>query len=534
MIMTKPTASWALLAAGLAFTSFSAAASKPYDVVEVPLAQLAADLAGGKTTSVAVTKAYIERIHADSAPYHALIRIAPDALKQAQASDARRAHGKALGPLDGIPILLKDNIEVHGMPATAGSYALAGNFPLRESEVARRLRAAGAVLLGKTNLDQWAGMRTTETFNGSTVGGGPHNPYDLTRSTSGSSSGSGVAAALSFAAATVGTETSGSVVSPSSFMGLVGMKPSIALVSRRGIVPISLTQDTAGPMARSVTDAAMLLTVMAGSDPGDPWSKDADAHKGDYAQGLDAGSLKGVRLGVLRDMSAYNADTAAVFDQALEVLKAQGAELVEIPVRIFEDLSQEQRLILLYDFKEDINNYLASTPPSVKTRTLTDLIAFDKADSRESMHANDIFEISNQTEGGRQNPEYMKTLEYAKRRAGAEGIDRAVRDYEVRALVVLTGRPASPILPDGPLSTLPVSQGIHPAGGDDLRCRRRLSTPDGADGLAPRVATRIVLHRPEVVRAGAIFSGLCLRASVSCTRAAASSGYGEINTVARD
>jgi amidase len=254
---------------------------------------------------------------------------------------------------------------------------------------------------------------------------------------------------MSFAAATVGTETSGSVVCPASFMGLVGLKPSIALVSRRGVVPISLTQDTTGPMARSVSDAAILLTAMAGSDSGDPWSREADTHATDYAKGLDAASLKGAKLGVLRGMSGYNDKTAAVFDKALEVLKAQGAELVEIPIDLFEDLSQEQRLILIADFKEDINAYLATTPPTVKSRTLTDLIAFDQADAREKGHRQDIFELSEKTVGGRQNPDYIKTLEYAKRRAGAEGIDRAVNEYGVRALVVLTGGAAEPIPKDG-------------------------------------------------------------------------------------
>lgn len=449
----------ACLTTALALNSIAWADTKPDDIVEVPMAQIATDLAAGKTTSVAVTNAYIARIHALDAAYKAVILIAPDALEQAMASDRRRVEGKALGPLDGIPILLKDNIEVHGMPATAGSYALAQNLPARDSEVARRLRAAGAVLLGKANLDQWAGMRTCDTFNGSTVGGGPHNPYDLTRSTSGSSSGPGIAAALSFAAATVGTETSGSVVSPASFMGLVGMKPSIALVSRRGIVPISLTQDTAGPLARSVTDAAMLLTVMAGSDAADPWSLEADAHKADYARGLNAAALHGARLGVLRGLTGYNDQSAAVFDRALAVLRAQGAELVEVPSALFEDLSQEQRSILLYDFKEDINHYLASTPKSVKTRTLTELIAFDRADPRENMHANDIFELAEQTQGGRHNPEYLKTLEYAKRRAGPEGIDRAVHEYHLSALVVLTGEVAGTIPPDGqPIPHYPLAK----------------------------------------------------------------------------
>ena len=441
----------ALLLAGCATGTkpYPDQSTPPYDVVEVPLAQVSADLAAGKTTSVAVTSAYLARIKAKDGPLKAIIAIVPDALDQARASDARRKAGHPLGPLDGVPIILKDNIDVQGVPTTGGSYALAANLPARDSEVARRLRAAGAVLLAKANLDQFAGWRTNQTFNDSTVGGIAHNPYDLTRSPSGSSSGPGIAAAMSFAAAAVGTETDGSVVSPASFMGLVGIKPSIALVSRRGVVPISLDQDTTGPMARSVTDEAMLLTVMAGSDAGDPASAEADAHKSDYVKGLDAGSLKGAKLGVLRHMSGYSDQTAAVFDKALEVLKAQGAELVEIPTSVFEDLSQEQRVTLIYSFKPDINAYLANTPPAVKSRTLADLIAFDKSDPRESMHAQEIFETSEKTEGGRQNPDYIKARDYALRRAGTDGIDRACQQYGVQALVVLTGEAASPIQPDG-------------------------------------------------------------------------------------
>ena len=248
----------------------------PYAVEEVSLSQISADLAAGTTTSVAVTKAYIARIEAFNDALNAVILIAPDALDQAAASDARRAQGHGLGPLDGVPVLLKDNIDAVGMPTTAGSYALVENMPAQDSEVAKRLRAAGAVLLGKANTSQWAGLRTTAAFAGSTVGGGTHNPYDLARTAAGSSNGSGIASAASLAAATVGTDTTGSIMGPSSLMGLVGMRPSLALISRRGIVPVSLTQDTAGPMTRTVTDFAMMLTVMAGSDPGDPWSTDAD------------------------------------------------------------------------------------------------------------------------------------------------------------------------------------------------------------------------------------------------------------------
>lgn len=423
--------------------------AKPYAVEEVSLAQVSADLASGATTSVAVTQAYIERIKQYDAALKSVIRVADDALKQAEAADARRKEGKALGPLDGIPLLLKDNIDVLGMPTTAGSYALEANMPAQDSEVAKRLRAAGVVFLGKTNTSQWAGFRTRLAFNGSTVGGGPRNPYDLSKSACGSSNGSGAAGAASFAAATIGTETSGSVVCPSSMTGLVGIKPSIALVSRRGIVPISLTQDTAGPMTHTVQDLAMLLTVMAGSDPADPWSKEADAHKTDFVAALDANALKGKRLGIIRGLAGYNEQTQVPFDEAVAVLTAQGAEVVEVPKELFEDLLPEMRIILLYDFKEDLNAYLGGTPEAVKTKTLADLIAFSKADPRESMHGTNIFEDAEATMGGRQNPEYLKVLEYAKRRAGPEGIDKALADANAVALVTLTGSPAFPIVPDG-------------------------------------------------------------------------------------
>lgn len=421
----------------------------PYAVEEVTLAQVSADLAAGRTTSAAVTQAYIDRIGQYDGALRSVIRVAGDALQQAAASDARRKEGRALGPLDGVPLLFKDNIDALGLPTTAGSYALVDNLPARDSEVVRRLRAAGAVVLGKTNTSQFAGFRTRLAFNGSTVGGGPRNPYDLSRSACGSSNGSGIAAAASFAAAAVGTETSGSVVCPASMNGLVGMKPSIALVSRRGIVPISLTQDSAGPMARTVADTALLLGVMAGTDPEDPWSAEADAHAADFTRALDAGALKGKRLGVVRGLAGSGEKTQAPYEAALEVLRAQGADLVEIPPDLFEDLTPEMRIVLLYDFKPDLNAYLAGTPPAVKVRTLADLIAFSRNDPRESMHGVNIFEDAERTEGGRRNVEYLKTLHDAKRKAGPEGIDRALAAHGAVALVNVTNGPAFPIVPDG-------------------------------------------------------------------------------------
>ncbi len=453
-------ASLALAACSKAAAPTSEAAGQApaaYAVDEVPLSQIAADLAAGKTNSVAVTQAYIARIETYDAALNAVIAIAPDAVPQAAASDQRRRQGEALGPLDGVPVLLKDNIDAVGMPTTAGSYALIDNMPVRDSEVAKRLRAAGAVILGKANTSQWAGLRTSDSFNGSTVGGGAHNPYDLARSASGSSSGSGIAAAVSFAAAAVGTDTTGSIVSPSSYNGVVGLRPTVGLISRRGIVPVSLTQDTAGPMARNVMDAAMLLTALAGTDPADPASVQANAHTSGYAQGLSRDALKGVRLGVLRATRGHDEKTQPVLDAALEVLAAQGAELIEIPADALEDLSQEQRLIMIYDIKEDMAAYLASAPAAVKARSMSDLVAFNRADLRESVHGQDFFEAAAATTRGRQNPQYIKTLEYAQRRAGPEGYGRAMSKYRVSALVGVTRGPAELIPPDG-------EQGGHVAG----------------------------------------------------------------------
>jgi amidase len=442
------------LSAALALVLLLSASSKhqvgtPYAVEEVPLKQISADLARGAITSVQVTRAYIERIKTYDGALHAVLLLAPDALDQAAASDRRRAAGKALGPLDGIPILVKDNIDAAGMVTTAGSYALIENMPRRDSELVRRLRAAGAVILGKANLSQFAGLRTTDTFEGSTVGGVGHNPYDLSRSPSGSSLGSGIAVAASLAAAAIGTDTTGSIIGPASYMGLVGLRPTLGLISRRGIVPVDLTEDTAGPLTRNVADTAMLLTALAGSDPADPATRDADSHKTDYTRGLDRHALKGVRLGVIRNVQDYSDTTKPVLDAALRVLAKQGAELVELPADVFEDLNPEQRLLMLYGFKVDLPAYLAEAPPAVKVRTLADVIAFDRIEAHERTHRQDLFEDSEATSGGRDNPEYLKALHYAQHRAGPEGIDRALSQFRLNALVLLAFGPAIPIVPDG-------------------------------------------------------------------------------------
>ena len=430
-----------------------------YSVEEVALHQVSDDLAAGRTSSVAVTEGYIARIEAMDEALNSVIAIAPDALEQAATSDARRTAGEALGPLDGVPILLKDNLDAIGMPTTAGSFALEANVPDRDSEVARRLRAAGAVILGKANLSQFAGFRNTASFNGSTVGGSPRNPYDITRSPAGSSSGSGVATAMSFAAGTIGTETAGSIVGPSSVNGVVGMKPTIALVSRRGIVPISLNQDSSGPMTRSVRDAAMILDAIAGTDPEDPWSEEADGHLGDYVGALDTEALRGTRVGVLRSNGPDSDQVTSLFDAALEVLSTEGAELVELPADALIDPRVEMRIILLQDFKVDLNAYLETTPGSVSVRSLADLMEFSQTDPRERMHTMDYWDDAQVTENGRADPTYQAALADGLRLTREEGIDRLLEQYDVDVLVSPTGSPASEIEPDGTPRAGPIPDG---------------------------------------------------------------------------
>jgi amidase len=449
MISYRPLTAIALMAVSLAACNQQQETAKPYQVEEVSLAQVSADLAAGTTTSAAVTQAYIDRINLYDGPLNAVISIAPDALQQAAASDARRKDGKSLGPLDGVPILLKDNIDAVGIATTAGSYALEHNMPAQDAEVTRRLKEAGAIILGKANTSQWAGFRTTRGLNGSVFGGGTHNPYDLSRTASGSSNGSGIAAAVSFSAATVGSDTTGSIVSPASHNMVVGLRPSVALVSRRGVVPVSLEMDTIGPMGRSVQDVAMLLNAMAGSDPGDPWSKDADANKTDYTKGLSTDALKGKRLAVMRGTGGYDEKSQVVLEEALGVLKAQGAELVELPADVMEDLTQELRLIMVYNIKEDMAAYLATAPANIKPRTIADLIAFNAAHPEEGKHGQELFDAAEATTMGRQNPEYIKTFEYARNRASVGGYDRAFGEFNASAIVALTVGPAAAIIPDG-------------------------------------------------------------------------------------
>ena len=424
-------------------------------VVEKSISQLGADLAAGRTTSEALVAAYLERIKKidRSGPtLHAVISVNPEALAQARALDAERRAGKVRGPLHGIPILIKDNIETKELPTTAGSLALARNMTGRDAPMAARLREAGAILIGTANLSDWANFRSPRSISGwSAVGGLVRNPYALDRNACGSSSGSGAGAAASLAAGAVGTETSGSIVCPAGMNGVVGLKPTVGLVSRNGVVPISHTQDTPGPLTRTVTDAAIVMTALAGSDPADPATAEADKRKKDYAAGLSKDALKGKRLGVLRIGVGGHQETDQLFEQALKDLQAAGAELVEVKqLPDQQAIGAASQIVTQTEFKADLAKYFAGAAPGIPVKTLADMIAFNKtnADKEMPLFAQERFETS-EAMAGLDDPKYLEALEKGKRLAGPEGIDKVLTTDRLDALVTITGAPAWPSDPAG-------------------------------------------------------------------------------------
>jgi amidase len=453
----------AALAVAAAIASPALATPPPPMVVDQSMSELHDDLAAGRRSAVAITKAYLARIEQLNPQLRAVIAVNPNAETMAAKADflldmdrAARDRRPERGPLFGMPILIKDNIEtLDPMATTAGSLALAGNVTGRDAPVAARLRAAGVVILGKANLSEWANIRSNASLSGwSAVGGQARNPYDLARSTCGSSAGSGAAVAAGLAAAAVGTETDGSITCPAAVNGLVGLKPTVGLISRTFIVPISESQDTAGPMTRTVTDAANMLTVMAGSDPKDAATAEADARKSDYAAALRPDALKGVRIGVMRYAAGFHKETDVVFEQALAALKAQGAILVEVPeFPKRREIGPAELTVLLTELKVGMNAYLASTDPTkVATRTLADVIAFNiaHADKEMPLFGQELFEQAEKT-NGLSDPAYIKARDDAKRLAGPEGIDALLAKYEITALVGPTLGPSwliDPVLKD--------------------------------------------------------------------------------------
>ena len=423
-----------------------------YDVNEKSIATLEADLAKGRVTAEALTTAYLARIAAIDASgpkLQSVIATNPHALGEAKRSDRRRAAGLRPRALEGIPVLVKDNIETaDGIATTAGSTALLGNVSQHDAPLVARLRAAGAIVLGKTNLSEWANFRSTAAISGwSSVGGLVKNPYALDRSACGSSSGTGAAIAASLATVGIGTETDGSVTCPSSIDGLVGLKPTLGLISRSRVVPLSHDQDTPGPMGRSVADVATLLNVVAGSDPNDPASMRADAHKTDYLAAIARSSLVGKRLGVLSYATgSASPAVAAVFGRAIATLRARGATIVMLPAfKPNPALGDAEYTVLLDDFKVDIDAYLKRTPPAVRTRTLADLIAYDRHDPRElGLFGQEIFEKA-ETTNGPTDPKYRAALRICKRDAGPAGIDRVMTAHHLDALVAPSYSPTSRI-----------------------------------------------------------------------------------------
>ena len=466
MIRSISTVTTALLLAGCAAAPMSVApsadaappvaAAVTRGAVETPgievlsIAELSAAMARGDTTSEAITAGYLARIAAidDAGPtLNAVIATMPDALDQARARDAERAAGQVRGPLHGIPILIKDNIEAAGpVPTTAGSLALVDNVTDRDAPMIARLKAAGAIILGETNLSEWANIRSGKSTSGwSAVGGLTRNPHVLDRNTCGSSAGSGAAMAAGLAAGTIGTETDGSITCPSGVNGVVGFKPTVGLVSRTHIVPISHSQDTAGPMTGSVRDAAMMLTAMAGSDPADPATADADAHRADFAAALDDEWLAGKRIGLMTDQYGTDPAIRAVVNDAIAIFEARGAEVVRIDDSEAgtEELGDAELEVLMVELKADLNAYLATLPASVATRTLSDVIAFNAAhgDSELRYFGQELFELA-QGKPGLDDAGYRAAREKSLRIAGRDGIDRLLATHKVDVLVGVTNGPA--------------------------------------------------------------------------------------------
>ncbi len=424
--------------------------AKDFALHEVTILQLQQLLQTGKYTAEKLTELYLKRIQEidrNGPAINSVIEINPDALEIARLLDQERQSGKIRGPLHGIPVLIKDNISTSDkMFTTAGSLALSGLPAQRDAYIVSRLREAGAVLLGKTNLSEWANFRSTRSSSGwSARGGQTRNPYILDRNPCGSSSGSGVAVSANLCAAAIGTETDGSIVCPSSVNGVVGIKPTLGLWSRSGIIPIAHSQDTAGPMTRNVTDAAIMLGLLTGIDDQDAASRGSFGKiQQDYTRYLDAEGLKNARIGVARNFFGFHEKVDQLMEEAIHVLRNQGAEMVD-PANIdtISGIEQYEFDVLLYEFKADLNHYLAALPPGFKYRSLKELIAFNEANRDKEMpwFGQEIF-IRADEKGPLTDQAYVEALANLKRLAGDEGIDATLRKNNLDAIIAPTGGPA--------------------------------------------------------------------------------------------
>jgi amidase len=424
-----------------------------FELLEITIAQLRRAMDSGEQTSKSVVEKYLERIEAldrKGPTLRHVLETNPEAIRLAEAADAERKQGKPLGALHGIPILIKDNIDTADrMTTTAGSLALEGSMATADAFIVRKLREAGAILLGKANLSEWANFRSTHSSSGwSGRGGQAKNPYALDRNPSGSSSGSAGAVAANCCAAAVGTETDGSIVSPAYCCSCVGIKPTVGLLSRAGIIPISKTQDTAGPIARTVEDAAILLGAMAGVDPRDEATAASEGHThSDYTQYLKKDGLKGTRIGVARSEAfGLSPPSEKVLAHSVAALKDEGAEIIDpVAFPVLEKLENNELTVMLYEFKEGLNAYLAGLPPQIAVRSLEQLIEFNEKHADRSMpfFGQELFHKA-QAKGALDSDEYKQSL--AKCGEVAKAIDAAMDQHQLDALALITGGP--PILID--------------------------------------------------------------------------------------
>jgi amidase len=425
-------------------------ASTTFELEEVSVAELSDGMASGKWTAKQLTEQYLARIEAmntQGPALRAVLETNPDAITIAEALDEERRQGNVRGPLHGIPILLKDNIGTHDkMTTTVGSLALEGFIPPEDSSLVKRLREAGAVILGKANVSEWANFRSFRATSGwSSRGRQGRNPYVLDRNPSGSSSGSAVAAAASMCAVAIGSETNGSIVSPASSCGVVGLKPTVGLVSRRGMIPISFSQDTPGPMARTVRDAAIVLGAMTGVDPADPATEASQgkAHT-DYTQFLDANGLRGARIGVARELFGVSPDVDALMEAAIAAMRAQGAVIIDpVPLPNTGNYVNAMFEVLKYEFKAGLNEYLATLGAGAPVKNLADVIAFNEANKDKTMpyFGQEIF-YQSEAKGSLTDEAYLSARATAKRVAGDEGLSKTMADNNLDAMVGAGGGPA--------------------------------------------------------------------------------------------
>src|SRR5579862_542040 len=424
--------------------------AKPFELEEITLAELQEGMQSGKFTARSLVERYtarIEEIDKSGPSVNAVIEMNPDALSIAEDLDRERKAKGALGPLHGIPVLIKDNIDTADrMMTTTGSLALVGSKPPKDSAVAQKLRAAGAVILGKTNLSEWANIRSSHSVSGwSGRGGLTRNPYALDRNACGSSSGTGAGISANLAAVGIGTETDGSIVCPSSSNGLAGIKPTVGLVSRSGIIPISHSQDGAGPMCRTLRDAAILLSVLTGVDPDDPATA-ASAGKAlpDYAEFCDPNGLKGARIGVARKYFGFSDAVDALMEESLGVMKRQGATLIDpADIPSFGKFDGSELLVFMYELKADLNTYLARLGPGAPMHSLQEIIEFNERNREKEMpYFGQDFFLKAQTKGPLTDPEYLEAVTKNHQLARNEGIDAVMDKFHLDAIVAPTGGPA--------------------------------------------------------------------------------------------